>query len=327
MKTNPLKTLSLSLLTFALSASYVTAETNGDFLINHEFTSSAEFNSSEDSISIYNTGMNLNIDNGHGFSADFRGSVDDKIDEIDSRDFELGTFVKELNVNYQINTEDAVLLLSVGKMPAGVKVDPDDPREVGGVMGVRLSIQPEKVPLIQSWLTKNKFKINRIDIVRYKSGTENTMDFREISNANMTSYALFLSKGHNLQTFFIYKTPDSDNVYGVTSKSVGAVYMLGGKLQPQFFVLKHKSKSQHMELDLMVLSTSIAIAPEVRGTFSYSNAYESVSDIKKEGYDFSLSKTLKKNKDLTINGTVGVKYERGTEGDNRSFYVGIEAKF
>lgn len=310
--------LALTLLTTATgTAAY------GEATIAHEWTTSAEYTTEDDSISVYNTGLTLNLDNGHGLSADFRGALDEKIDEIDSRDFELGTFVKELNVNYQIDTQDAVLILSVGKMPSGVKVDPDDPRAVGGVMGMRLSINPKKVPLVQEWLNKNGWRINRIDIVRYKSGTEDSMDFREVTDSNMTSYALFLSKGHNLQTFFIYKTPDRENIHGVTSKSLGAVYMPGGKLRPQFFVMKHSSESRHMDLDLMVLSTSIAVAPKLRSTLSYSKAIESVGKTEKETYDISMTKNLKKN----VSATAGIKFEKGNEGKKNIFYVGVEAKF
>lgn len=309
------------------SAGYAADITYKDFSLEHEIVSAVEFEGAENSIPVFSTEFGLNLENSRGLSADFLGSLEDKIDEIDGRDFQLEKFIKELNVNYQIKTDDAVLLLSVGKMPSGVKIDNDDIREESGVMGVRLSISPEKIPLIQDWLTKNKFKINRIDITRYNDGSRDRLDLRDLSETNMTSYALFLSRGHNLQTFFVYKTPDKGHAHGVTSASLGAVYMMKGELKPQFFILKHKSKASFMDLDLMVVSAGIELAPTVRSTYSYSNAYESVSGMKKNTYDFSVSKELKKTKNVSLDATVGVKVERGTEGDNRVVYMRLEARF
>ncbi len=208
------KQLTYALAGFALSFALLAQEK--DWRIDHEFSSAYEYTSEDDSISVYNTGLTLGATHKSGLSGNFRGSLDEKIDDIDSRDFELGKFVKEMSVNYSIDTEDAVLLLSVEKMPTGVKTDQDDPKKLGGVMGMRLSIRPEKIPLIKNWLTKNQLKINRIDIVRYKAGSESELTTKVLGEANMTSYALYLSRGHNLQAFYIHKTPDRDNSHGVT---------------------------------------------------------------------------------------------------------------
>lgn len=324
---NTLKSLSLSTLLFLNSAGYAQSAPNSDYTIGHEIFNEIKIESGNNSIPVYKSGLNLNLENGHGLSADFLGEIDDKIDEIDSSDFKLDKFIKELNVSYQINAEDAVVLLSVGKMPSGVKIDNDDIREENGVMGIRLSIKPEKISLIQDWLTKNNFKINRIDITRYNDGSRNRFDLRDLSETNMTSYALFLSRGHNIQTFFVYKTPDKDNTYGVTSASLGAVYMMKGELKPHFFVMKHKSKASYMDLDLMIVSASVEVAPAVRTTFSYTNAFESVSETKKDTYDFSLSKELAKSKKSTVNAAIGVKIEQGNNTNDKVLYMRLEARF
>lgn len=333
--THALLTLSLASTPLALLAQasdedFLNSYEEKDWRIDHEFTSAFEYEShsesSDDSISVYNTGLTLGASHKNGLSGNFRASLDEKIDDIDSRDFELGKFVKEMSVNYKIDTEDAVLLLSVGKMPTGVKTDQDDPKKLGGVMGMRLSIRPEKIPLIQDWLSKNNFKINRIDIVRYKAGSESELNTRSLGEANMTSYALYLSHGRNLQAFFIHKTPDRDNTRGVTSNSLGAVYMMGGKYAPQFFVMKHTSKASFMDLDLLVVSSSIAVAKDTRGVFSYSRANESMSHTKKDVYDISLSKTLKKSKDLSISGSIGMNITNGSTNE-RTIYMRLETRF
>lgn len=321
-----LRTFSFTLLALLSSAHCVYAETYKSYTYDHELTSVVEINS-DDFISIYNTGLSLDVESQNGFKADFRGSIDGKIDEINSKDFKLGKFIKQLSMSYEIETKNALLLLSVGKMPTGAKLDQDNPRQLGGVMGVRLSVQPEKIPLIENWLARNNFKINRIDITRYNDQSDESMDFRNLGEMNMTSYALYLSKGHQIQTFFIYKAPDNDNSLGVTSKTLGAVYLMNGKVKPQFFAMAHKSNASFMDLDLLVLSAGIEIAPKVRGTFTYSRAIESMSDTKKSIYDFSVTKSIKKNKNFSIQGTVGIKAERGSMEDDEILYSRLEFKY
>ncbi len=323
-----IKNISFTLLAFSLFTTYLQAETDKDLKINHELTSILEINS-ENTVSIYNTGLNLNMEEIYGFSADFRGSIDGKIDEIRSEDFELGEFVKELRVNYQVETENAVLLLSVGKMSTGTKIDRDNPKSSGGTMGFRLSVKPDQIPLIQNWLNKHEFKITRIDIIRYKAGTENDLNLDYINETDMTSYGVYLSKGKKLQTFFVYKTPDNDNLQGVTSRTIGGIYMMDGKLKPQFFAMKHQSDSSFIDLDLTVVSAGIEILPGIRGKLSYSYAEEAVRDTKKETYNLSFSKAFNnknKNNKIKFNGTIGVKVERGSSEDE-VYYFRLEARY
>lgn len=321
---NTLKTFSICFCTFLISANPLYAETYGNYKYDHQLTSVIEINS-DDFISIYNTGLSLDMENENGFKANFRGSIDGKIDEINSKDFELGTFIKQLSMSYEVDTKNALVLLSVGKMPVGVKTNAG-PQQPGGVMGIRLSVEPEKIPLIQDWLTKNNFKINRIDITRYNSASEKRIDLRDLSETNMTAYALYLSKGHNIQTFFIYKAPDTGNEYGVTSKTLGAVYLMNGKLKPQFFAMGHKSNASFLDLDLLVLSASVEVAQNVRSAFTYSRVIESMSDTEKNIYDFSVSKTIKKNKKFNLQGTFGVRAERGNS-DDEVVYSRLEIKY
>lgn len=301
------------------------AETYGDLTYNHQLTSTVEI-TSDDTISIYNTGLTLNLEDTNGFSADFRGAVDGPVDQINSKNFDLGKFVKQLDVKYKINTKDAVVLLSVGKMPTGAKTDINNPSKMGGVMGIRLSIQPEKIPMIQDWLNQNNFKIERIDITRYNAESGNGLDLNDLNSTNMTSYAVYLSKNNNIQSFFVYKTPDDDNPFGVTSKTLGAIYIMGGKLKPQLFAMKHTSDAAFMDLDLWVLSASAEMIPKFRTTFTYSHAKELMSDSDMESYDISESREFKKTKHFRFSTTFGAKIERGTK-ENKVVYFRLEAKY
>jgi hypothetical protein len=211
-------------------------------------------------------------------------------------------------------------------MPTGAKTDMNNPSQVGGVMGIRLSIEPEKVPLIQEWLTANHLQINRIDITRYDAESGNRLDLKDLNNTNMTSYAVYLSQNNNIQTFFIYKTPDSNNVNGVTSETVGAVYVMGGKLKPELFAMKHQSKASFMDLDLLVLSAGVEVRKNIRSTFTYSNATELVSSTNVKSYDVSVSEVFKESKDFSFTATFGAKVEQGST-DNKVVYFRLEAKY
>jgi hypothetical protein len=315
------KNICINLLALIVLMQFAFAET----VIKDHVTSVVEV-SNASSISIYNTGLTMNIEDSDGFGANFRGAVDGPVDQIDSKDFNLGKFVKELNAKYKIKTEEGVILLSVGKMTNGAKTDVGNPSKLGGVMGIRLSIEPEKLPAIQEWLNQNQFKIDRIDITRYNAESANRLDITDLNNTNMTSLAVYLSRSNNFQTFFVYKTPDSDNPFGVTSKTVGAVYIMGGKLKPQLFAMKHVSDAAFMDLDLLVLSADLEILPNFTNTFTYARAKEFMSNTDVENYDFSMTRVLTKTKDYTLSTTFGIKFDYGTTQD-KIIYFRLEAKF
>jgi hypothetical protein len=211
-------------------------------------------------------------------------------------------------------------------MPTGAKTDMSNPSPVGGVMGIRLSIQPEKIPLIEEWLKQNNFKINRIDITRYNAESANTLDLNDLNKSNMTSYAVYLSKNNNIQTFFVYKTPDSDNPHGVTSKTLGAVYVMGGKLKPEIFAMKHLSDASFMDLDLLVISAGVEVSPDVRSTFTYSHATELMSRTDVKSYDVSVSEVFKETNNFNFTATFGAKVEEGSS-DNKIVYFRLETKY
>jgi len=299
-----------------------------------EYTSVVEI-SSDETISIYNTGGALEVQARHGFSGNLRGAVDGKIDEIDAEDFTLGSFIKELKLNSAMDFENTGLIFSVGKMPTGAKLDTNSPRKVGGVMGFRLSIKPKQIPLIQNWLEKNNLKITRIDITRYDADSEERMEISDLRDADMTSYALYLlhmsEERHMLRPFFIRKKPDGDNPYGVTSNTLGVVYARQERYKPEYFALAHTSESPFLDLELLVLSAGIEVSPGIRSTLIYSRAEENFSDTQTETLDFSFSKKLKKSKRLTIKGNIGAKYEQESSSsensDEQIFYIRIETKF
>lgn len=323
---NTLKTLSLCVLSTLVAAPCVHAQDYyGDLTIKHQLTSVVELDS-DSTISVYNTGLNLDIQDTSGLGADFRGAVDGPIDQINSKDFQLGKFIKQLDVKYKIDSSDAVILLSVGKMPTGAKTNVTSPTQLGGVMGIRLSIQPKKIPLIEEWLKENNFKIDRIDITRYNAESGDRIDLNDLNNTNMTAYAAYLSHNNNMQTFFIYKKPDANNPFGVTSKSLGVVYMPEVKLNPQFFAMKHQSDAAFMDLDLLVLSAGIEVQPNVRTNLTYARAVETMSNTDVKSYDISVSKVFKKTKGFNFTTTLGARVDEGTS-ENKIVYFRLEAKY
>jgi len=302
---------------------------NRDILIDFHTTSVVDF--TPDSISIYSTGFSAEAKTHGCLSAYFRGSVDGKIDEISSDDLDLGRFVKELNLSCDFKTENMALVLSVGKMPSGFKLDPSNPGQPGGVMGVQLNIEPEKIPLIQKWLDAHELKILKITITRYNSQSADRLDPNDLSETDMTSLALFLSKGRNIQAFFIRKQPDANNTTAPTSTAVGVIYMRPDMdFFPQLFAMVDRSEASYMDLNLLVLSASVKVAPESDYRFgvTYSRAVENVSETDVNTYDFSLSRTIKKGEgkhSWSITGAAGVKVERGSK-DDETVYVRIEFK-
>lgn len=313
---------------------YEHALETGDYswLLDTQTTTVMDFR--PDAISIYNTGFSINAQSRGCLSGRFRGSINGKIEEIDRRDFDLGTFVQELNATCKFETENTALIISVGKMPTGVKLDTTNPRPLGGVMGVRLSIQPRKIPLIQEWLDKNDLKITQVSITRYDSDSADRLDIDDLTETDMTAYAFYLSKGRKLHTFFIHKRPDSDHTFGVTSTSVGAAYMVPEhELFPQYFAMVHKSEASFFDLDLLVLSASVKVAPEsdYRVALTYSRAEEHKFETTVNSYNLSLSRTYKKDEDeegrggYSVTGSVGLEVDRGDE-DDETIYVRIEVK-
>jgi hypothetical protein len=283
---------------------------------------------SEGAISIYNTGIALEAKDQYGFSAQFRGSVDGKVTEIDEDDFDLETFVKELNVNYQKGLSDVVLLATVGKMSDGVKTDQSDPKELGGVMGIRLTIKFGGIRFIKDWLKKNGLKISRITITRYNSESEERFDLDDLSTANMTSYAIKLARDRSMQAFLVHKVPDNNNHSDATSTSVGGVYMFDNmKYKPQVFVMKHKSYSKHVDLDLDVFSVSVEVLDNIRAKVSYASAVENIHGGEEDVYDFGLTKKFFKNsKTVKIKGTAGVEITRSDSNDE-TYYVELEVEY
>lgn len=306
----------------------------GNLEADMSLSTSAGYDSSEEGISIYNTGIELELKHMDHPQASvyFRGNINGKIDEINGDNFKLDEFVSELKANYEFDRENAVILLSVGKMVTGTKVNQSDPSKLKGVMGFRLSVKPKKIPLIQEWMKRNGLKITRIDITRYDSGSQDDLDFSNLADTDMTAYALYLSKGRNLHTFFILKQPDADS-HAPRGISIGAAYMRYDlPLKPQFFGLYHNSKSDYVDVDVYVLSASFEVIEETRFAITWSRAIEHIYDVDEQYYDYSLSRRLyqggsKRNPGTVIDGSVGVRSEDPNvfEGNN-DYYLRIEIK-
>lgn len=293
-------------------------------------TTAMEYDSGEDAISIYNTGLELTLKHREHPQASvyFRGNINGKLEDIDGDDFKIDEFVRELKANYEFDRENAVIVFSVGKMVTGTKVNQGDPQRLKGVMGFRLSIKPKKIPMIQEWMKKNGLKITRVDITRYDSGSKDELDFANLGETDMTAFALYLSKGRNLHTFVILKQPDSDSS-APRGISVGGAYMFDLPMKPSLFALYHNSESEYVDVNVYVLSASFEILEEVSFNITWSKAVENKYGMEERFFDYSLSKRLyeggtKRRVGTTVDGTIGIKSEDANifDGDN-DYYLGL----
>lgn len=264
-----------------------------------------EVDTESDKIKVYNTGVNLELKHDSGFSVNASTTVDGLVEELESDDFKLDNFVKELYANYTFNAPDTAIVLSVGKMRVGTKTDRDSAREIGGYMGFRVSIQPKKVPLIQAWLTKNKWKVKSIEITRYRSASKSRLDFADLEETDMTAYAIRMSRSHNVHTFFIYKQPDGDST-AAKSITAGGVYSFENtRFDPTIFALANKTKSDHVDLNILIFSlgfypfqhldlsaANLDWMKDIKASWTESSAMEGLTGSRKDIHDFALKKCL-----------------------------------
>jgi len=303
---------------------------NGKILFTQEFSSIVEYSSDEDTVSIYNTGVKLKAKHKKGLSISTTATVDGKVGEIDSEDFKLGRFIKELKLGYEFDINSTAILLSVGKMPTGTKTDVNSPQDLGGVMGVRLTISPSKIPLIQDWLDQYGLKITKIEITRYDATSGADLNFEDLHNTDMTAYALYILYKKNLQLFFIYKHPDSDSM-SPTGVTVGGVYTLNAPMRPMLFALNHHSSSSYMELNVLVLSASVEIFDKTRVAVTWSLANETLSNKKTMSSGVELKRDLGDIMGMDMEGVLGTKHEehedRDSEDEEDIYYLQLRVKF
>lgn len=298
-----------------------TTPIDSDQNFSYDLKTLVEYSSLDKKIAVYNTGLILEYKNPSGFSANATTAINGPVDEIDSENFDLDNFVKELYASYEFNREEAVLLLSVGKMKVGTKTDRDSSKDIGGVMGVRLTISPNKIPFIQDWLDDHEFKIKAIEITRYNSKSKSRLQFDDLEETDMTAIALRISHSNNLHTFFIYKTPDHDSS-AAQSTTVGGVYSLDAPLDPRFFALANRTKSDHVDLNILILSLNVEIFEDIRTVYTHSWAEENLYGSNKETRDLSFKKYLigsKKGKSLQL--VVGAKQVVSDDSSDVSFYM------
>lgn len=283
-----------------------------------------EFND-QGNINIYNAGFETTANTDEGHSLRFRTGVDGKLGEIKRSDFSLGPFIKELNANLKFTNDDAVIILSLGKMPTGAKIDQNSPTLVSGVMGIRLSIRPDKISQIQKSLSQSGFQIQHIDITRYNGDSGNHLNLSELNATNMTSTALYISQGLNFQAFYINKTPDNNYDQGITSNTLGAAFISNSKLKPQYFAMKYKSSASYMDFDLVVLSGGIEVTTDARATLTYSRVNEYRSQMKDDVYDLSISQPINSSlSKLELDQTFGARLDRGFSESKLYYYrIGI----
>ena len=80
-------TFILLLILIGMKPSFAEQFTVGRTLFDYDISSIIDFNTEDDAISIYNTGLNLKAKNENGFSANLATAIDGKIDEINSDNF------------------------------------------------------------------------------------------------------------------------------------------------------------------------------------------------------------------------------------------------
>ncbi|MBT3234499.1 MAG: hypothetical protein HN353_00960 [Bdellovibrionales bacterium] len=280
--------------------------------LSFDVSSIINWDSSDRQIMIYNTGVELSLKHSSGLSLDLATSVDGPIGEIDSENFKVGTFIKELRANYQFENEDAAIMLSVGKMPTGTKVNRDTPKNVSGVMGIRMSLSPKKIPLIQKWLDKNDLKVTKIEITRYNSSSSDQLYLSDLQERDMTAYALHMTYQLRLHTFFIYKKPDSGS-YTPEGITLGAAYSPNLPLNPHIFALAHSSQASFLDLKILVLSASVEVVAKTRLSVTWSSAEERLSNSNKNTTDFAVRRNLGELFGRPTYLKVGVKEERSNQ--------------
>ncbi|MDH5414978.1 MAG: hypothetical protein OEW87_12635 [Flavobacteriaceae bacterium] len=284
-------------------------------------------------VSIYNTGVALQYKHDSGFQSNLKGSLDGKLDEIDSDSFNLDNFIKEFNVAYKYDQQNVGLILTVGKIASGVKMDQNDPSAMGGKMGIRLSIGPKKIPLIQNWLERHNLKITSINISRFDSDSKERFEWDDLESTNETNIAIRASRGRNLHVFYIQNIPDTDYEYGVSSMTVGGIYMFDHELKPSLFMMKHNSQIDNiLDLDLHVVSASALIMPKygVRGGLTYANATESLRNTQTDTYGIKFSKTLVDRKKFKLKLNLGYKHKNYVTNHNEDediYYFRLEGNY
>ena len=243
----------------------------GNLDADSSITTTVEYNSGDDAISIYNTGLELTLRHKDHPQASvyFRGNINGKLTEIDRNNFKIDEFISELKANYEFDRENAVIVFSVGKMVTGTKTNQSSPQKQNGVMGFRLSIKPKKIPMIQEWMKRNKFKITRVDITRYDSESKDSIDFGRLGDTDMTAYALYLSRGRSLNTFIILKQPDGDS-NAPRGLSLGGIYFFNLPMRPSLFALYHNSESEIVDIDVYVLSANFMLLEETTFKITWS---------------------------------------------------------
>jgi hypothetical protein len=284
--------------------------------LSYDINSIVAWDSMDEQIIIYNTGLDLTLKHDSGLSLDLATAVDGPIGEINSKNFKVETFIKELKANYEFETERAVILLSVGKMPTGSKVNQNDPKNIDGVMGIRVSLSPKKIPLIQEWLDRNELRVSKIEVTRYNSESSDRLWINDLEQSDMTAYALHLSWKHRLHTFFIYKRPDESS-HAPEGITVGAAYSLSLPMNPQIFVLNHSSRASYMDLNVLVLSASVEVAEDTRVSLAWSSARERMSGSKKETIDLAGKRKIGTLFGRETYVKVGVKEERNHQNGER----------
>lgn len=252
--------------------------------------------------------------------------LNEKIQEISNSNFQLDVLVNELKFDCKLDMDSTGLLLTLGKMKNGAKENTDD-KEVTGVMGFRLTLQPKRIPIIQNWLKKHNLKITKIDVTRYNHDSDERFEIKDLSHPDMTSVAIYLSRSHDLHTFFIYKRPDNGTTHarGLTA---GLVKLFDAPMSPQFFMLAHNSRSDFVDLDVLIASLTVELRSDVWFTVTVAEVKENLYKEQERELILSVKKRLYKKGPKIMDVLLGLTFTQDNEGEiDRDFKFQLKGQY
>lgn len=279
----------------------------------------------EREFSVFNSAK-LRIKDKSGFSVEGRFEVNGEIDTIDSEKFELDKFVKELSMNYEFDTEVTALKITIGKVKMGTQTDASSAKDIGGVMGVRLTIKPHEATALQQWLKQGGFKIRRIEITRYNSQSKTRVEASDLNDTDMTGFSVYFSRHRNLHAFIILKEPDQDS-YAPQAISVGGAYHQSGHFNPQYFALFHQSQSRFVDLKVLILSGSFEVIEKTRLELTWSFVSEGFSGEDVYYYEAGFSRKLYESERQSLEASISlIREESNLEDTDHSLMLRLKHK-
>ena len=288
--------------------------------INLSWNLHSEYDLESGDFAMYNTGFSLRASLMDEVLLNVTTALDGKVDDFDSSDFELDSFMKQFKISYKLDTENSEVTYSVGKMITGAKTDQSTSTNVSGVMGYRLSVALKSSSGLQQWMSKLGLSISKIELTRYNYDSKYNFDFGDINKTDMTSVGIYINKGHKLHSFLIIKFPDSDNASPDTT-TLGSVYMFDGQYSPALFGLVSKTESDHVDLTVYVLSLSARLKGDLKAVLTTSLVTEGLTNTESKYSSLTFTKNILITEHKKSSVGVKFEYDNSSEDDNRINFI------